>query len=180
MQNHHWPTKGNVMHAHRFYVAAGLAFRRARALIVLVVLFLAAGITGVAAQNTVPGEFQGTWVPTHANCQSPVRVQVSAQVLTLVNGKDSAAIGGIEMAGPGYFAPDYRGIMAVLITEFNGHQPVTAMFNYGEKRGVAQVEFSPVIARANNAQAKAYNARISKLNLAKRFPLNKVPLKKCA
>jgi hypothetical protein len=168
------------MNLRRCYVAARLMFCRACALAVPVVLFLAAGITVVAAQNTVPREFQGTWVPVNANCQSPVRVQVSAQVLTLVNGKDSAAIGGIEMAGPGYFAPDYRGIMAVLITEFNGHQPVTALFNYGEKRGAAQVEFSPVIARAANAQSKAYNARISKLNLAKRFPLNKVPLKKCA
>lgn len=142
-------------------------------------LVVAAGISGVAAQSTVPAEFQGTWVPANANCQSPVRVQVSAQVLTLVNGKDSAAIGGIEMAGPGYFPPDYRGIEAVLITEFNGQQPVTAMFNYGEKKGAAQVGFSTLITGAANAQAKAHNARISKLNLAQRFPLNKVPLKKC-
>lgn len=168
------------MNPHRSCITAGLAFWRACALPVLVVLSLFAGISGVAAQNTVPGEFQGTWVPANANCQSPVRVQVSAQVLTLVNGKDSAAIGGIEMAGPGYFPPDYRGIMAVLITEFNGQQPVTAMFNYGEKRGAAQVEFSPLMAGNLNAQGKAYNARIAKLNLAKRFPLNKVPLKKCA
>jgi hypothetical protein len=28
-------------------------------------------------------------------------------------------------------------------------------------------------------QSKAYNAQISKLNLAKRFPLNKALLKKC-
>jgi hypothetical protein len=53
-------------------------------------------------------------------------------------------------------------------------------FNPGEKKGAAQVEFSPVMPGAATAQAKAYNAHISKLNLARRFPLNKVVLTKCA
>jgi hypothetical protein len=69
--------------------------------------------------------------------------------------------------------------MAVLITEFSGHQPVTVSFNFGEKKGVAQVDFSPVQPGTPTPQLKAYNARISKLNLAKRCPLDKVPLKKC-
>jgi hypothetical protein len=108
-------------------------------------------------------------------------VLVTAERLTLISGKDSEALGGIEMAGPGYFAPDYRGIMAVLITEFSGNQPVTATFNVAEKKGAAQIDFAPVQPGANNTvQAKAYNAQISKLNLEKRFALNKVPLKKCA
>jgi hypothetical protein len=105
---------------------------------------------------------------------------VAADRLTLANGKDSEALGGIEMAGPGYFAHDYRGIMAVLITEFSGHQPATATFNVGEKKGAAQVDFSPVMPGKGTPQLTAYNARISKLDLAKRFPLNKVLLKKCA
>ena len=50
----------------------------------------------------------------------------------------------------------------------------------GEKKGVAQVEFNPVMPGTATAQLKAYNAHIAKLNLAKRFPLNKVLLKKCA
>jgi hypothetical protein len=130
--------------------------------------------------SVVPAEFQGAWVPSKATCDSPVRVLVSADQLTLVSGKDSQALGGIEMAGPGYFAPDYRGIMAVLITEFSGNQPVTATFNLREKKGAAQVDFAPVMPGANSAQGKTYNAQISKLNLEKRFPLNKVLLKKCA
>jgi hypothetical protein len=142
-------------------------------------LFLAAGLSSAQAQG-VPAEFQGTWVPSRATCDSPVRMLVAAQVLTLVNGKDSAALGGIEMAGPAFFGPEYRGILAVLITEFNGQQPATATFNVGEKKGVAQVEFSAVVPGKANPQLNALNARISKLNLAKRFPLNKVPLKKCA
>jgi hypothetical protein len=138
------------------------------------------GTSAAAAQNTVPAEYQGRWVPAKAACESPAAVVITTNRLTLVNGKDSQTLGGIEMAGPGWFPPDYRGIMAVLITEFSGHQPVTALFNVGEKKGVATVEFSPVQPRATNAQLKAYNAHISKLGLARRFPpLNNVPLRKC-
>lgn len=137
------------------------------------------GTSGAAAQNTVPAEYQGRWVPTKTTCESPAAVVIAANRLTLVNGKDSQTLGGIEMAGPGWFPPDYRGIMAVLITEFSGHQPVIALFNVGEKKGVTTVEFSPVQPRASNAQLNAYNAHISKLNLARRFPLHNVPLRKC-
>jgi hypothetical protein len=107
-------------------------------------------------------------------------VQVAADRLTLVNGKDTESLGGIEMAGSGYFPPGYNGIMAVLITEFSGHQPATATFNIGEKRGVAQVEFAPVMPGKPTPTLSQYNARISKLDLARRFPLNKIALKRCA
>ena len=160
----------------RSSVIAGRAVHRASVLVVLLAL---AAASPPGAQAQVPAEFQGTWVPAKATCESPVRVVITADQLTLVNGNDKQAIGGIEMAGPGYWGPDYSGIMAVLITEFNGQQPVTASFNVGEKKGVAQVEFAPVITGGNSTMA-AYNARITQLNLARRFPLNKVPLKKCA
>ena len=137
-------------------------------------------VSGAAAQKAVPAEFQGRWVRSKASCESPVAVVIAADRLTLINGKDSQALGEIEMAGPGYFAPDYRGIMAVLITEFSGQQPVTASFNVGEKKGVAQLDFAPIMPGTQTPQLNAYNARISKLNLAKRFPVKKVSLKKCA
>ncbi|RPI46598.1 MAG: hypothetical protein EHM59_07025 [Betaproteobacteria bacterium] len=133
-----------------------------------------------AAARQVPAEFQGTWVPSTAACDSPLRVQVAADRLTLTNGKDSHVLGGLEMAGPGYFPPDYRGISAVLFTEFSGHQPVIATFNPDEKKGAARLEMARVVARAGNPQLKAYNSHIAKLNLAKRFPLDKVLLKKCS
>ena len=47
------------------------------------------------------------------------------------------------------------------------------------RKGVGLVEYSPVTLRPN-APVDAYNARIMKLNLAKRFPMDRVPLKKCA
>jgi hypothetical protein len=145
---------------------------------------LAIGIAGVGAanaatQNKVPAEFQGRWVPTKMACASSVAVMVAGDKLTLVNGNDRQSLGGIEMAGPGYFAPDYNGIMAVLITEFTGQQPVTATFNLREKKGVAQVDFAPVLPGAPTALSQAYSARINSLKLATRFPLNAVPLKKC-
>ena len=85
-----------------------------------------------------------------------------------------------HLAGLGFFGPGYSGIMAVLITEFSGQQPLTATFNVGEKKGAAQVEFAPPMPGKSNPQMAAYNARINALKLAQRFPLDKVPLKKCA
>ena len=151
------------------------------------ILAFAFALTGFAApiamaqSGPVPAEWQGTWVPVKASCESAVRVVITADRLTLVNGNDKQAIGGIEMAGPGYWGPDYQGIQAVLITEFDGQQPVVAVFNAAEKKGIAQVSFSPVQPGAGgNALLSAYNKRIIELNLAKRFPLHEVSLKKCA
>ena len=56
---------------------------------------------------------------------------------------------------------------------------MTVTFNADEKKGTARAEFAPVVPGNPTAQLKAYNARISQLNLARRFPLNKVSLKKC-
>jgi hypothetical protein len=145
----------------------------------LVGLCLAATTTSVAALTTVPGEFQGKWVPSNAKCDSGSNVLIGANRLTLVNGGDTEELGGLDMAGPSYFAPGYKGIMAVLFTEFSSDQPVIMTFNVGEKRGVARMDFASVLPQNNTPQLKLYNARISKLNLAKRFPLGKRPLKKC-
>jgi hypothetical protein len=153
---------------------------RAGIFCLLTVLIGVFGVSVALAQKAVPAEFQGRWVPSKASCESQAAMVIAADRLTLINGKDSQALGDVEMAGPGYFPPDYRGIMAVLITEFSGHQAVTASFNVEEKKGVTQVEFAPVQPGASTGPGKAYNAHSSKLNLAKRFPLNKVPLKKCA
>ena len=129
----------------------------------------------------VPAEFQGDWVAASAACTAPARVRIEAARLTLVNGADMESFAGIEMAGPSYFGPDYNGIQAVLITEFEGAQPVTAMFNVNEKKGVAQLELGvPTPAHPANKVAAASNARLAKLNLRKRFPLQNVPLKRCA
>lgn len=146
---------------------------------ILLAIAALAGMSGAAAENLVPAGFQGKWVPAKAVCTSPVAILITADRLTLVNGSDRQALGGVEMAGPGYFQPGYNGIMAVLIAEFGGQQPLTAIFNLGEKKGVAQVEFSPIMPGGSSAQSRAYNARISKLNLAKRFPLHAALLKKC-
>ena len=145
----------------------------------LALIAVAAAAPAAAQFKEVPAQYHGKWVPAKAACESPAAMVVSADRLTVVNGKDSEALGGIEMAGPGFFPPGYRGIMAVAITEFGGQQPARATFNVGEKKGSAVIEFAQVMP-GKNPQQNAYNARISKLNLAKRFPLHNVPLKKCA
>jgi hypothetical protein len=146
----------------------------------LAVMCAAVAVSPLTAQRTVPADYQGRWVPSKAACDSAVAVVVAADRVTLINGKETQVLGDVEMAGPGYWGPDYRGIMALAITEFSGHQPATVSFNYGEKKGVGQVEFAPVMPVRPNTPASAYNVHIQKLNLAKRFPLDKVPLQKCA
>ena len=133
----------------------------------------------LAAPSVVPAEFQGTWVSAKAACESPVRMRITGDRLMLDSGGDSESLGGIEMAGPGYFPPGYNGIMAVLLTEFSGEQPAMVTFNVGEKKGAAQLEYSPVMPGKSTPALAKYNARISKLNLAARFPLAKVTLKRC-
>ena len=152
--------------------------RTLRLRLLLAVIAVAAATPAAAQLKDVPAQYHGKWVPTKATCESTAALVVSADRLTVVNGKDSEALGGIEMAGPGFFPPGYRGIMAVAITEFSGQQPASATFNVQEKKGVAVIEFAQVMP-GKNPQQNAYNARISKLNLAKRFPLHNVPLKKC-
>lgn len=133
-----------------------------------------------AASAQVPAEYLGDWVLSTAQCSVPVRVRFESATITLINGTDRESFGGIEMAGPGYFEPGYRGIMAVAFAEFSGDQPVIATFNVNEKKGVAQLDFAaPTPVRSPNATLTALNARYTKLNLAKRFPLNAKPLKKC-
>jgi hypothetical protein len=107
-------------------------------------LFLASAHAGAAQ---VPTEFQGDWVAASAACTAPTRVRFEAARVTLVNGAGMESFGGIEMAGPSYFGPGYNGIQAVLITEFEGAQPVTATFNVNEKKGVAQLELGVALKR---------------------------------
>jgi hypothetical protein len=144
----------------------------------LILAPLSAAAQGAFAQ--VPAEYRGDWVAASAACTATARVRVEPTSITLVNGTDTQSLGGIEMAGPGYFPPDYKGIQAIAITEFSGNQPLLATFNHGEKKGVALVEFAFVGPdRPGAAAANAMNAYFRKLNLAKRFPLHQVPLKKC-
>jgi hypothetical protein len=140
------------------------------------VLLLA--VLPAAAQ--VPADFHGEWVAATAACTTPLRVRFEAARVTLVNGADMESFGGIEIAGPSYFGPDYKGIQSVLITEFEGDQPVRATLNLDEKKGVTALELNvPTPANPANKVAMAANARLAKLNLVKRFPLQNVVLKRC-
>ncbi len=167
------------MQHHHTDAAAARTTPRSTVTALLTGALLAIGTHCAAAASIVPGEFQGAWVPVKKGCDSAVRVLIAADRLTLQSAKDSESLGGIEMAGPGYFPPGYAGIMAVLLTEFSGDQPVTASFNVGEKRGTAQLDFAPVMPGKGTAQMARYNAHISRLDLARRFPIDKVPLKRC-
>ena len=61
---------------------------------VIGLLVISAAVTPCdAASNVVPEEFRGRWVPSKATCGAPVAVLVTADRLTLVNGKDTEALG---------------------------------------------------------------------------------------
>ena len=94
---------------------------------------LPAAAQGAFAQ--VPAEYRGDWVAAAAACTAPVRVRVEPTRITLVNGTDTESLGGLEMAGPGFFPPDYKGIQAVAITEFSGDQPLSATLQPRREEG---------------------------------------------
>jgi hypothetical protein len=146
----------------------------------LVLLAVLAGADTARAQRQVPAEFQGDWVAVSAPCTAPARVRIAAASITLVNAADKESLGAVEMAGPGFFPPDYSGIMQVAISDLGGDEPLSVTFNYQEKRGVALADVAiPGPDRPGNTALNTLNARLRKLNLAKRFPLHQVALKKC-
>ena len=75
---------------------------------------VASASCSAALAGGVPAAFHGTWVPAKGACDSPLRLLVGAERLTLENRGERESLGGIEMAGPGYFAPGYSGIMAAM------------------------------------------------------------------
>lgn len=137
-------------------------------------------LAGRSEAAEVRADLVGDYVPASATCESRIRARIEPTTVTLFNNADTEALADTEMAGSGFFGPSYSGIMVVAIAEFNGHQPVTITFNPDEKKDTALMEFAGIITGnpANQAIAAA-NARIATLNLAKRFPLHNVPLRKC-
>jgi hypothetical protein len=139
---------------------------------------LSLGARHVIAEDQIPVEFRGDWVPAKATCQSPLRFRIAETRMTLVNGKDSASYGDIGITHT-YFGPEYQGISFVAIPELNsGNSPFTVFFNADEKKGVTRVDIYQEIKGPMNAQLKAIQQAAKKL--AERFPLNSVALKKCS
>lgn len=130
------------------------------------------------AAEPVPAEFRGDWVPAGAACTSPLRFRVSATNATLVNGADKASYG--DLAWPTqFFGPDYSGIVVTGIPEFeSGDSPFTIFFNADEHKGMAKLGILQGDETPGNARYNAIVRAAKKLN--QRFPLDNVPLKKCA
>jgi hypothetical protein len=132
-----------------------------------------------AAQNVMPAEFHGDWVPAKATCDSPTRFRVTGNKFTLINGKDSVSYGDLHMA-TSYFGPDYNGISRAVMPDSNAKEPpFMAFFNYEEKKGVAQLDIHTEAPLSPHAAVREIQLMHKKL--AQRFPLlNNAPLKKCA
>ena len=137
----------------------------------------APGPKPLLAQDPMPAEFQGDWVPATATCQAPARFRVAESRFMLINGRDSQEYGDLELAS-GYFGPEYNGMQQVAIPEFNGDQPFRATFNAGEKKNAAVLEIYTEMQGVSNPTVLAIQAKAKRLS--QRFPLNNVVLKKCA
>lgn len=138
-------------------------------------LILAAAANYASAQDKVPAQFQGDWVPATGACTSAVRFRVAESTMTLINGKDTASYGNLGTTAT-YFGNEYAGISVVFWPELNGGDPpFTVFFNADEKKGVTKVDIYTEMPGPMNAPGRALQAAAKKL--AARFPLNKVPLK---
>lgn len=144
-----------------------------RALLAAAVLFAGASLV---ARDTIPSEFRGDWVPQKAECASAVKLRVEEATLTLVNGADSQSWGNVGVP-TSFFGPDYQGISAVALPDFDASQPFTVYFNADEKKGVTKVSIYSEMKGPMNPQVAKIQAAAKKL--ASRFPLNDLPLKKC-
>lgn len=140
-------------------------------------MFVVAAAGYANAQDKVPAEFQGDWVPATSACTSLVRFRVAESSMTLINGKDTATYGNLGTTAT-YFGNEYNGISVVFLPELNsGNPPFTVFFNADEKKGVTKVDIYTEMPGPMNAPGRAFQAAAKKL--ATRFPVNKSPLKKC-
>ena len=140
-------------------------------------LLLAAGVARPLAQDQLPLEFQGEWVPASGGCLSPARLHVAQNTVTLMNGQDQAEYGDIAIAYS-FFGREYTGISVVAIPEVSSQNaPFTIFFNAEEVKGRTVLDIHYEIKGSTNPLVEAIQTTSRKL--AQRFPLNAVALKKC-
>jgi hypothetical protein len=129
----------------------------ARVAVLAAVLF---PLVASAQGNTIPPDQLGVWVPAKSDCKSPLRLELAPETMTLINGKDRVSHGNLGLSHS-YFGNSYQGIQFAAMPDWDKTQPYTVILNAGEKKGRAEIYF-------DNAALK------------KRFPLEKVGLKRCA
>jgi hypothetical protein len=115
----------------------------------------------VAAQtDAVPADQLGLWVPAKSDCKSQLKLELAPKQMTLTNGKDKVSHGNVGLSYS-YFGNSYQGITFAAMPDWDKTQPYVVLLNADEKKGRAKLSF-------NDA------------GLKKRFPLENVPLKRCA
>jgi len=137
--------------------------RRSRRPVAARIALLAALLTppaSLAQTDVIPADQLGVWVPAKADCKSPLRLELAPKTMTLVNGKDRVNHGNVGLTYS-YFGNSYQGIQFAAMADWDKTQPVTVIFNAGEKKGRAQI-------------------LVDDAALKKRFPMDKATLKRCA
>ena len=136
--------------------------RRSRAAASRLAMFavLSSPLLSKAQTDAIPADQLGSWVPAKSDCKSPLKLELAPKTMTLVNGKDRVSQGNVGLTYS-YFGNSYQGIQFAAMADWDKTQPLTVIFNAGEKKGRAQL-------------------LIDNAALKKRFPLDKAMLKRCA
>lgn len=141
-------------------------------------LAAALGPLAARAQLSTRAEHRGSWVPASADCSSPLHLRVEATHVALVNAGEEEIYADIGWP-VAYFGPSYQGISVVALPEISsGNSPFTVIFNADDKPGVTKLVI--VEGKEIPGAHPAYNENIrARKELNRRFPLDRVPLKKC-
>jgi hypothetical protein len=117
-------------------------------------------LVAAAQTDAVPADQLGVWVPAKSDCKSPLKLELAPKQMTLTSGKDRVSHGNVQLSYS-YFGNSYQGIQFAAMPDWDKTQPYVVILNADEKKGRAKIYFSDAA-------------------LKKRFPLEKVPLKRCA
>ena len=108
--------------------------------------------------GSVAAEFRGEWVPARAACTSPLRLKIDSNMVAFVKGADRAEYRKLDQC----FTCAGRDVenVTLLTTDAMGDSPFTIYLDGSKRRPSVETLFNDK-------------------KLAARFPLGKVPLKKC-
>lgn len=144
-----------------FLLEDDMPFRHVAVRIIATLALFAVPATMRAQTNEIPREFVGDWVPATSACSAPLRFRVAPKQVMLVNGRDSATFGDVDICMSCVGGARYEGITVMMKPQYSTDDaPFMAYFNDEEKRGVTKLQDM-------------------KPDIARRFPVSNVALRKC-
>lgn len=130
-----------------------------RSTAILALVALTCADAGAMTGGSVAAAFRGEWVAAKSACTAPLRLQIAAETVTLVNGTQRAEFRKLEQC----FSCMGRDVQDVtlLTTDAMGDSPFTITLDGSRKTPAASIDFS------------------NDKSLGKRFPFGTANLKRC-